>query len=170
MGTLYRISNKSTGETIGDFIVDSSDAVLLSSTHELVATEVLAKTLDELKLLYIDEINKKAAQVRSRFITLEPGQETTYTRKAQEALNYIQAVDPVDTDYQYLHNEATATETTVAALAVSVLQRVQETDVTNALIEAQRKRGVKQVTESLSESTAKLARDFAFESLDAHKA
>jgi len=170
MGILYRIANKITGEIIGDFIIDSADAVLLSSTHELLATENLAQTLDDLKLFYIEEINKKTAQVRTRFITLELGQETTYARKAQEALDYIQATGPIDTDYPYLDNEATATDMTVADLAAAILVKVQEMDVSNVVIEAQRKRGIKQVNEATDEAEAKVARDFAFNSLDAHGA
>jgi len=168
MGTLYRIANKTTGEPIGDFIIDSADAVLLSSTHELLTTENLAQTLDDLKFFYIDEINKKTSQVRSRFITLELGQSITYTDKAQEALEYMQATNPVDTDYRYLDFEATATDKTVAFLAVEILQKAQDLRMINPTIEAQRKRGIKQVNEAENEFEAKTARDFAFSSLDAH--
>lgn len=168
MGTLYRIKHSTTGEVIGDFIIDSADAVLLSSTHELVSTEVLAQTLPDLKTLYIDEINKKTSQVRARYITLELGQETTYMRKTTEALDYVQAVAPIDLDYPYMNEEATATGTTLALLALAILQKSQELDVVNKTIEAQRKRGTKQVNEAVDEVAAKAARDFAFASLDMH--
>lgn len=168
MGTLYRIRNNQTDEIVGDLLIDSSDALLLSSTYELVITADLTETLADLKLVYIRDINRKTAQVRARFITLEPGQETTYARKASEALAYIQAVDPVDTDYPYLDNEATATGTTVAALASSVLAKVQEMDDTNVIVEAQRKRGIKKVTEAIDEATSKAERDGAITALDVH--
>lgn len=168
MGTLYRITNKLTGEVIGDIVIDSNDAILLSSDYQLTSSEVLAQTLPDLKTLYVEEINKKAAQVRGRFITLERGQETTYARKTEEAVAYLQATSPVDTDYPYLFNEATATDTTVAALATIVIQRVQDLELINPIIEAQRKRGIKQVNEAIDEVSAKTERDGAITSLDAH--
>ena len=44
MGTLYRIANKATGKIIGDFIIDSADAVLFTKTLEISATQRLAQT------------------------------------------------------------------------------------------------------------------------------
>lgn len=165
---IYRIVNKLSGAIVGDCLIDSPDVQLLSTDYQLQTVDQLAQTLDELKTFYSEEINIKAAQVRARYISLYPGQETTYTRKATEAQAYLQAGDPVDTDYPYLNAEATATETTLAALAAAVLQRVQETDNANVSIEAQRKRGVKQVTEAIDAAAVKDARNFAFASLDMH--
>lgn len=169
MTTLYRIADKVSGELIGDFIISGNTAELLSSTHKLISTEELSSDLTSLKSLYSDEVNAKAAQVRGRFITLIPGQETTYARKAQEAVSYLQAINPVDSDYPYLDNEATATGKNVADLASEVLGRVQSTDSINVIIEAQRKRGVKQIAEAVDNAAAIAARDFAIASLDSHQ-
>lgn len=168
MSVLYRIVNKFSGVPIADLLIESSDAILLSDEYELITTEDMILSLEDLKELYIKEVNKITAKVRSRFITLELGQETTYIRKSMEALAYIQAVEPIDLDYPYMNEEAIATETTVALLAPAILQKSQEMDSVNKVIEAQRKRGVKKINEAVTEAEAKVERDGAFTALDAH--
>ena len=165
---LYRIKEKATGSVVGDFVIETSDATLLSSTHEFIIVDGQTNTLDELKAYYADEVNKKASEVRGRFLTLELGQETTYAKKANEALTYLQASTPIDTDYPYLYNEATATADTVGNLAQAVIDKVQAMDAENVIIEAQRKRGVKRVLEAVDEASAITERDIAFEALNAH--
>ena len=168
MANLYRIREKSTGIVLGDLVIESDGAQLLSSQYEIVLTENLTSTLDDLKSFYIDEINKVTSRVRGKFITLELGQETTYIKKTIEAGNYLTASSPVDADYPYLKNEADAVGSTVADLASLVIAKSQEMDNINVVVEAQRKRGVQQVSAALTEIDAKTARDFAITSLQAH--
>jgi len=168
MSKIYRIVNNYSGKIIGDFIIESEQATLLSSTHKLELTESLPENLESLKLLYKEEVNKKTAKVRSRFITLEPGQDYTYSRKTQEALAYVSNGSPVDTDYPYLLAESNSTEREILELATSILQKISEIDSVNIVIEAQRKRGEKQIGLSSTLKEAKEVRDFAIASLDMH--
>lgn len=109
---------------------------------------VRLKTVEELAGVQEDflyRINKEAGDLRSKYITVIPGQEGTYLEKAKEATRYFET-DPgsiVPTDYPYLSMEAAELGITVAELAAQVRATEQAWTLINASIEAKR-RGAQQ--------------------------
>ncbi|MTH61216.1 hypothetical protein [Paracoccus litorisediminis] len=70
--------------------------------------EAWENSVDEATLLAavkrngIRRVNAIAGELRKTFITDMPGQEMLYIKKEQEALAYLAAVEPIDTDYPLL--------------------------------------------------------------------
>ncbi len=111
---------------------------------------------------------RKASEVRRRFVAFHPGQESTYLRVEDEAKNLIVDATPTIAEYPYLWADSQANEVDPVDLANNIITSFSAYDSDNSSIEAQRKRGVRQVRISLDEAAAKIARDFAIASLDAH--
>ena len=169
MNKLYRIEHIATGRIMGDFIIESDNAILLSDDYRLSESDDLASTLPDLQIKYIQDVNIKASLVRRRFMTLYPGQEFTYTKKLKAAVAYKKATNPVDVQYPYLYNEATALDMTLLDLAKYIIQKEKDSDDVNVIIEAQRRRGIKQIKNAIDLVELKEVKDFALASLDAHQ-
>lgn len=78
--------------------------------------------LDQLKEFKKQEINTLAGNSRAKYITVIPGQESTYQFKLQEAQEYVNTDAPSDSDYPFLMAEAISTNVSLLVLAQSVLQ------------------------------------------------
>lgn len=98
--------------------------------------------LSTLQARAVAAINQSAGQARARYITVEPGQESTYRIKADEADAYVAASRPADTTpYPVLSAEAAARSMTVSALADEVRTTRDAWVQVAAQVEAERMRG-----------------------------
>ena len=93
----------------------------------------------------IAKINTDAGASRSKFITVIPGQETTYAEKRTEAQAYQRSPNPQASDYPMLAAEATATGRTMADVATEVLTLAAQWRQLGAHIEGVRRGAIVQV-------------------------
>jgi len=95
--------------------------------------------LDEARVFYLGEADRKAEAERSRYITPGNGQAMTYEAKHQEALG---GGGPL------LRAEAEALDMTVAEVAASVLTARAQWEEAGARIEAARLKAKKQIRQA----------------------
>jgi hypothetical protein len=83
---------------------------------------------------YLDKIDDLAGEVRSRFLTVQPGQELTYLMKLEEAKKYPEGSHP------WLDAEAFATGKSTQDLVTSVLASAAAWATVGITIESARMR------------------------------
>jgi hypothetical protein len=126
-------------------------------------------SLDDLKAFYKRVIDDFAGVVRSRFVSTGEGMEMTYLYKLEEAKVF--AADGYAGDeatFPFLFREATATAQTPEYVAQVILGNMAAWTQVGSVIEAQRLRGKKLVTEAVTPEEAKQEKDVALAALNSH--
>lgn len=96
------------------------------------------ENLTAYKAALIATVNTHAEDVRNRFLTPGSGQAITYTRKEAEAREYLlNGGDPAD--FPFLAAEATATNSTIGAIAALVAGQADAWLAVGATIEGKRR-------------------------------
>lgn len=100
-------------------------------------------TLDQLKAAACAEIDQRAGQVRSKYITTMPGQEATYTEKARQCEAYKAAGYPATPDpvgHVYVIAEANAKSCGYQVACDAILTERDQWAVLGAKIEEARRK------------------------------
>ena len=105
-----------------------------------------SRALDDLKDQAKVDIDNHAGTIRSKYITVAPGQEMTYMEKSEEAADFVTAGYPVDTsNYPFIQAEMDATGLTKEQAADGILAQKSAWIVVGATIEKTRLSGKAQV-------------------------
>ena len=97
------------------------------------------------------EIDNHAGATRARFITIAPGQELTYQKKAAEAADYVLAGYPADlTNYPFINAEASSTGKTPTETADAIITQELAWRIAGAAIEGARMGGKKAVDDAVN--------------------
>lgn len=107
-------------------------------------------SLEKVKAGAIARVNRSAGNSRAKFITVIPGQETTYAEKRTEAQAYQRTQNPQASDYPMLAAEAAATGQTLEAVAAEVLTLAGQWRQLGAHIEGVRRGAIVQVQQAKS--------------------
>ena len=110
--------------------------------------KVCAHQMGELRLEASTRIDDEAGAARARYITVSPGQESTYRLKRDEALAFVASTSPVDASYPILAAEASATGVSVGTVAETVLSRAAQWTSLAARIEGLRLGAKKQLRDA----------------------
>lgn len=97
-------------------------------------------SLEQIKEEKKQEINIQAGNARSKYITVIPGQESTYQFKLQEAQEYVNATTPNVDDFPFLFAEAQSIGIPIIDLANTILQTWATWKPIAAKIEATRRK------------------------------
>ena len=105
-----------------------------------------SRALDDLKDQAKVDIDNHAGTIRSKYITVAPGQEMTYMEKSEEAADFVTAGYPADTsNYPFIQAEMDATGLTKEQAADGILAQKSAWIVVGATIEKTRLSGKAQV-------------------------
>lgn len=133
----YYSSVDDLSDAIGDKAVIGSDL-----SYYTAIPEIPSHPIDEQKTNAINNINRAAGMSRAKYITVEPGQESTYQLKLSEAKAYAIAkanntIDP--NDYPVTNTEAAACGSTLDDVINLVNTVAEQWIQLAAIIEGQRR-------------------------------
>jgi hypothetical protein len=116
-------------------------------------------TIDDIKFSALLTIDKIAGAVRSKFITVSPGQELTYQEKAEQAADFAAANYPTSSiaNYPFIQVEISVTGLSVQAATDGILAKKTSWIQNGALIEEARligKRDINAATDAVGITTA----------------
>ena len=141
----YAIFDRATGAIQSRSVVPDGTAAQLELTADLgvivmdyaAFVGVAADDLGPLKTAVIAQVNTGAGDFRKQFITDIPGQQATYLAKETEARAWTSGADA--TAFPYLSGEASATGSTLDAVAALVLATAEQWRALDPKIEGRRR-------------------------------
>ncbi|MGE3549633.1 MAG: hypothetical protein AB7I29_07015 [Geobacter sp.] len=119
-----------------------------------------AKPIEQVKAEASIEIDQTAGQVRSKYITTSPGQETTYTEKARQCEAYKAAGYPASPDpvaHAYVLAEANAKQCSYQVACDAILAERDQWAVLGAKIEEARRKAKLAVAASVDAEAVDVA-------------
>lgn len=126
----------------GEAIITALPALIAAKE----AREYVAPSLEEAKATGKSEIDSMAGTVRSKYITVAPGQEMTYLEKSDQATDFVAAGYPADTSsYPFIQAEMDATGQTKEQAADGILAQKSAWITVGSAIEEHRLYGKAQV-------------------------
>lgn len=140
----------------------------MGSVTVISEADIAANKLAQVEAESLQRIDRKASEVRNRFISEGVGQEAVYLNKYDEAKAYQAASTPTDSDYPYLIAEAQRRGMAVSDLAAEVITRRNNwTEPPGCQIEAERVGGKQDVRNADTADAKRAAADNAIANLDA---
>lgn len=130
---VVRVNNQPT-----NFHIKSGELGAFVSGQWVITTQYQAPDLDVVKAALKTEVDRAAGQLRAQFITVAPGQDMVYLRKAAEAKAYQTEDDPAAADYPILSASVVIEGATLADVAAMVVGKEAQWTKIAAVIEAAR--------------------------------
>lgn len=132
-------------------------------THdrETKLADVIAKALDGIDVI--------AGQVRSKYLTIVPGQDSTYVQKQFDAQRFIDAGEPADAEasYAWVAAEARATNESMSTAAHAIVDKSREWTLLGAAIEQARIGGKVRCSQATSVAEVQQIKEETFSTLQA---
>ena len=125
---------------------DFDDSDLINLKYENGEITVADISVEQTK--YIVLVNQKIGEVRSRYITVIPGQEMLYLAKEAEANRYVLDSNPIPTNYPLLSSEVGITGDTLEDVVAVILSLSSEWHTIAADLERLRLQTIKSIKEA----------------------